>query len=593
VGLSLVAGAAASGLRLATPAVLGFAVDRVLARRPPPAVLAAILPDSPMAAVTAIAGGLLVIAGMAVAANTLGRYLVMRAQRRLQSRMLRRVCGHALQLPLHRVYSYTAGGLASLLRDDITAASGLLSTVVYESSRSAMQLVSAASVLAAADWRFLAAGLVVGPPLALAHRAWLRRIRPLWRDIRGLRQRIDSHTTQVFGGIRTVRSFGRQRTEAARLARANHLLQRQVLFVWWRGTAVEVLWGLCIPVGAAGLLVYGAHRILADAQRVAAGLLDPGQAFTAGGLVASVAYLALVLQPLAGFARSATATQAGLAAFDRLLDVLEDPVMAEDGASRWLRPEEVAGRVTLRNVTFRYPGSRLPALEDVTLDIPPGSVTALVGRSGVGKTTLCNLVARLDTPTTGTVEVDGIDVRTIATASYRRLVAVVEQEVFLFDGTVAENIAYGAPGASMAAIRRAAEAAHAAGFIESLERGYDTWIGERGARLSGGQRKRLAIARALLVDPRILILDEATSELDAESERLVHEGLASLLRGRTVFVIAHRLSTVLRADLVVVLDRGRLVALGTHAEVLAGSDVYRRLVDAQLVDLSRIGGVRG
>jgi ATP-binding cassette subfamily B protein/subfamily B ATP-binding cassette protein MsbA len=351
---------------------------------------------------------------------------------------------------------------------------------------------------------------------------------------------------------------------------------------------VDVVWAVVAPLAVAGLLAYGAHRILGDAERVAAGLLAPSQAFTAGALVTAVAYLAMLLDPLATLARSATSAQSGLAAMDRVLDVLEDRGSTDDTAGHRVSPEEVAGRITLHHVSFQYPGSRAPALEDLTLDVLPGTIVALVGPSGAGKTTLCNLVARFYDPTAGRLELDGVDVRTIDRASYRRLVAIVEQDVFLFDGTIAESIAYGDPHASPAAVRRAAEAAQAAEFIERLEDGYDTWIGERGVRLSGGQRKRVGIARALLVDPRLLLLDEATSELDAVQERLVHEGLAALLRGRTVLVIAHRLSTVLRAHLIAVLDRGRLAGWGTHAELLARNEAYRRLVDAQLVDLSPI-----
>jgi ATP-binding cassette subfamily B protein/subfamily B ATP-binding cassette protein MsbA len=211
----------------------------------------------------------------------------------------------------------------------------------------------------------------------------------------------------------------------------------------------------------------------------------------------------------------------------------------------------------------------------------------------VGKSTLCDLIARFHDPTEGVIELDGIDIRKIDLRRYRRLIGVVEQDVFLLEGTIAENIAYGVRDASPAAIARAAEAALAAPFIEEMEDGYDTLIGERGVRLSGGQRKRLAIARAILTDPRVLILDEATSELDAASERLVHRSLASLMRGRTVFVIAHRLSTVAHAGLIVLLDRGRVVDQGRHAELLERSAAYRGLVEAQLLDVERPPGGEG
>jgi ATP-binding cassette subfamily B protein/subfamily B ATP-binding cassette protein MsbA len=205
----------------------------------------------------------------------------------------------------------------------------------------------------------------------------------------------------------------------------------------------------------------------------------------------------------------------------------------------------------------------------------------LVGRSGAGKTTLTNLVARFYDPTEGAVELDGVDLRQIAVESYRRVLGIVEQDVFLFDGTVADNIAYAVRGASPAQIERAARAANAHEFISALDKGYQTIIGERGVRLSGGQRQRLAIARALLADPRILILDEATSNLDSESERLIQQSLLTLMRGRTCFVIAHRLSTIAHADRIVVLQAGQIVETGTHEELLAQSGPYRQMVDIQ------------
>ena len=246
--------------------------------------------------------------------------------------------------------------------------------------------------------------------------------------------------------------------------------------------------------------------------------------------------------------------------------------------------------MTLRRVSFQYPGRRRPTLHDVTLDVPAGRVVALVGPSGAGKSTLCDVIARFHDPSEGVVELDGIDIRKIQLESYRRLFGVVEQDTFLFEGTIAENIAYGSRDATPAAIARVATAALASEFIEALDDGYETLIGERGVRLSGGQRKRLAIARALLAAPRLLILDEATSELDAASERLIHRSLATLMQGRTVFVIAHRLSTVAHADLIVLLERGRVVDQGTHAELLARSPGYQALVEAQLLDLGRPGG---
>ncbi|MDG1899958.1 MAG: ATP-binding cassette domain-containing protein, partial [Phycisphaerales bacterium] len=230
---------------------------------------------------------------------------------------------------------------------------------------------------------------------------------------------------------------------------------------------------------------------------------------------------------------------------------------------------------------FSYPKSAVPVLHDLTFTAEPGQLVAFIGASGAGKTTLCNLIARFFDPQEGCIRLDGVDLRDISLERYRSLIGIVEQDVFLFDGTIQDNIAFGRRQTSAEDVRLAAEAANALEFIEETPDGFDTLIGERGVRLSGGQRQRLAIARAILADPRILILDEATSNLDTGSERLIQASIDRLLRGRTTFAIAHRLSTIRHADLIVVLEHGTCIAQGTHEQLLASNDHYRDMVAAQ------------
>ncbi len=267
---------------------------------------------------------------------------------------------------------------------------------------------------------------------------------------------------------------------------------------------------------------------------------------------------------------------------NRALDVLEEPVeAATQGAICNLRPSG-DGAVSLSDVWFTYPGSDEPVLRGIDLDVPAGQTVALVGPSGAGKSTLTNLIARFYDPDQGTVRLDGADVRLIDVRFCRKMMALVDQDIFLFDGTIGENIACGNRRASAREIVEAAKGAHAHEFITELPEGYNTSVGERGLRFSGGQRQRIAIARAMLADPKILILDEATSHLDPENERLIQQSLASLMAGRTCFVIAHRLSTIRHADQIVVLEEGRITERGRHEELMLSSSRYRRMIQLQL-----------
>jgi ATP-binding cassette subfamily B protein/subfamily B ATP-binding cassette protein MsbA len=286
----------------------------------------------------------------------------------------------------------------------------------------------------------------------------------------------------------------------------------------------------------------------------------------------------MMLSPLSVIAQSAAEFQNGLSGLDRILDLLEEPREMESATASKIDRAAVSGRVTFELVSFSYPGSDAFALRDISLDVEPGETIALVGPSGGGKTTLCNLVGRFYDPTSGRVLLDGRDLCTIDVDSYRSLVGIVEQDVFLFDGTVAANIGYGNRRASVDDIRRAAAIANAHDFIMALPNGYDTLIGERGVRLSGGQRQRIAIARAVLADPRILILDEATSNLDTESERTIQASLITLMENRTSFVIAHRLSTIAHADRIVVLENGQITEIGSHESLMASDGRYREMV---------------
>jgi ATP-binding cassette subfamily B protein len=499
-----------------------------------------------------------------------GRWYATRISKQIQLNLRRRVFEHAVRLPLHRVQELRSGGVASILREDGGSVGELVFGMLFNPWRAVIQLVGSLAILAWVDWTLLLGAIVLLPTVFLTHRAWINSIRPQFRVIRKQRELIDASATESFAGMRIVRAFSRQKREAARFTLENNLMARQELYAWWWMRIVEMVWEALIPMASAALLFYGGWRVL-DGH------------MTVGDLMMFLVYLLLLLEPLATLASSATQFQNSLSGLDRVLDLLgEAREMPPSPDSLKADKSAIRGQITFNNVSFTYPGNDAPALSNVTLTVQAGQTVALVGPSGAGKTTLSNLVARFYDPTLGQVTLDGRDLRDYDVESFRSLLGVVEQDVFLFDGTIRQNIAYARREATDAEIRGAADAANASEFIDKLTHGLDTVIGERGVRLSGGQRQRLAIARAILADPKLLILDEATSNLDTDSEQLIQQSLTTLMRDRTSFVIAHRLSTIAGADLIVVMEHGQIRQTGTHAELMEMGGKYRDMVEQQI-----------
>jgi ATP-binding cassette subfamily B protein len=573
---ALVAASIGTALKLIPPAATKAVIDYVVMKQPLPKLVADWspfpIPDSPKLRLMIIVVFVLVVSVVGKFLGLSSRWHTTRVTKRVQVAIRRKVYEHAMRLPLHRVYQLKSGGASSLLREDAGGVGELIFSMLYNPWQAVVQFLGGVVVLALVDWRLLLGALLLVPGVYYSDLLWNRRIRPLFRDVRKERQEIDSQTTEVFGGMRVVRAFGRQKSESARFMGENHFMARLELHVWWLSRLIELLWEFLLPIASVALLLYGGMQVIDGSLSL-------------GDLMMFLVYLAMLLEPMAVLATSVTQFQNNLSGFDRVLDLLAEPrEMAECPGTRTISKRSVAGRVSIQNLGFAYPGTARRVLREIDLEVEPGETIALVGRSGSGKTTLCNLIARFYDPTEGSIALDGINLREIRVESYRRLLGIVEQDVFLFDGTIAENIAYGDRWATRAQITRAAVVANAAEFIDRLPDGYGTLIGERGVRLSGGQRQRLAIARAVLADPKIFILDEATSNLDSESERLIQQSLADVLSGRTSFVIAHRLSTIRHADHIVVLDNGAIAQSGSHSELMAGSGLYRDMVALQRIE---------
>ncbi len=475
-----------------------------------------------------------------------------------------------LELPSAYFDRHSSGQMISRVTYNAEQVAQAATTALIGSLRDILTVVALLTVMLIQSWRLTLTMLLLVPVIALVVTVISRRFRRISTRIQDSMGNVTHVTEEAVNGHEVIKVFGGKDLEKSKFSIINE--NNRILHL--KLTATQLLSSSMIQL-AAGVAVI-MLLVMAASEFMRAEV-------TAGIFMSVLAAMVACIPPLKRLTKMHVVIEKGLAAADSIFRVLDTPGETDEGA---LGVERVRGEVRFESVSFAYPESDEPVLREINLTLAPGTVTALVGRSGSGKTTLAKLLPRFYLAQNGRVLIDGVDVCDYRLAALRRQVALVSQDVVLFNDTVAANIGYGAAGeVSRAEVERAAIAAHAMEFIERLPRGLDTIIGESGSLLSGGQRQRLAIARALLKDAPILILDEATSALDAESERAVQAALAALMANRTTLVIAHRLATVQRADQVVVLDRGRIVEMGTHQTLLERADgLYRHLHKLQLVE---------
>ena len=501
----------------------------------------------------------------AVTSFALSQVLGITAQRAI-TEMRKKVQAHVERLPVRFFDSTKTGVLISRIMTDAEGIRNLVGTGLVRLIGGLVTAAIALGVLFWLNWQLTVLTITVlgvfGGAMALA----FRKLRPIFRERGKINAEVTGRLSESLSGIRVVKAYVAERSERLVFARGVHRLFRNIAKTI---TAISVVVAFTtVVIGAIGvmMIMVGGHAIIAGTM-------------TLGQFVMYVFFTGLVAFPLIEIAEIGTQISEAFAGLDRIREIRRTATEDDEDQGK-VGVTQVDGEIEFDDVTFAYvPGA--PVLRGISFRASPGSTTALVGSSGSGKSTLISLVMAFNRPDQGRILIDGRDLAALRLHDYRSFLGVVMQDNFLFDGTIAENISFARPHATRDEIVAVAKVAHAHGFIEEFDGGYDSIVGERGVKLSGGQRQRISIARAVLADPRILILDEATSSLDSESESLIQDGLRSLRHGRTTFVIAHRLSTIRSADQILVLEHGEIVERGTHAKLMALNGRYRQLHDMQ------------
>lgn len=481
----------------------------------------------------------------------------------------RQLFDHLQALAMSFYSRYAVGRLVSRMVNDVSTIREFIVWAIIAVARDFIDLFGILLAMFLLNWQLTLLSLLVLPLMAIATEIFRRRARESYRQVRSAVGWVNAVLNENIVGVRVVQSFSREERNLQHFAENvnGNLLKATnsaalITSVFFPTVDFIGSLALALVVYVGGLILLGQF-----------GFEVP---LTAGTLVAFALYIDRFFDPIRDLSQRYNTFQATMVSSERVLELLDTPVEVPDTANAQELPP-IRGAVEFREVSFKYTADGVPILEHIQLKVEPGQTIALVGETGAGKSTLVKLLSRFYDVTDGALLIDGVDVRTVTQTSLRRQMGVVLQEPFLFSGTVRENIAYGRLDADQASVEAAAQAVGAHDFISALEKGYATTVGEGGAILSGGQRQLISFARALLADPRILILDEATSSVDTQTERIIQAALEKLLRGRTAFVIAHRLSTITKADKIVVMAQGHIVEVGSHAELLEKRGRYFEL----------------
>src|SRR4051812_32511040 len=529
------------------------AVGKSLREIPKAFAFQSYLPGTAYGSLLFIVAILVVAAILSIALDWLRLLAQQRINYRLAGSLRLRLHKHLSQLPLGQLGDFKTGGIVSRIMGDTDQVVGGVQNAIVNPLNAIFRITLTIIAIVFTAWKLSVAAAILIPPIVLIHYFIFRRLRPMWRNIQDDRSMLSGKLTDMYGGIRVVRSFRRERSEWKEFNAGQDTMIRKQQYTAILGRLLNTGWNTFGPAIGIVIVWYGGLRVLS------------GQT-TIGTLILYQTLILQLISPISQMIDSFQNLQQNLGALDRVVDVLEQPAdMPDSPNARPLdRPE---GHIELKDVKFGYKPEKT-VVDGVSLEIPAGTTLAIVGPSGSGKTTLVNLVARFFDVNSGSIRMDGTDIRDLPLDFYRSLFAMVLQDVYLFDGTVADNISYGKRHATQAEIEEAARKANAHEFILELEKGYQTVVGERGNKLSGGQKQRISIARAILANPKVLILDEATSSLDTASEHLIQESLKELMANRTTLVIAHRLTTIMHADRIVVLVEGRIVEEGSHDELM-------------------------